>query len=335
MEAFYRLIFKRVLKISWQHKWLWLMAFFAAFIGNGSIYDALLRGFNNISEGQSAFSIFFEYANSGVVSLFSLEKFRALWQSDASAFALAVFGTLMLICVFLLFVALAVICQAAVVDATVAIDKKKTMGIKEGFSAGVRHFWPVLEINVFTKVVLFGLLLLLSYFVSLIVFKAQWLNLLAYIISFIVFLLLGIVIYFLTIYGTAYVILRGRSAVEAIKSAWKLFTRHFLLNLEMGLLLFLLSIVVAICLVLVNFFVLTPFFVLYVVSLVAASKILAGLFLGIISVFVVASAMLAAAWWSSFQLGVWSILFEELELRGGKSKVVRIFEYLKVRAKRT
>ncbi len=326
METIYRLILRKALKISWKNKWLWVLGFFAAVIGNGSVYEALLRGFNNISEGRSVFYTFREYLESGIFGMISWAKLSALWESDASAFGLGIFTILLMMCLLAILITLGVIGQGGVVSAVINLDEDKKPSMKSSFRVGVERFWPILELNVMTKVVLLGFLLFLAYLVSLLTFTSEAAYNFVYVLAFIVFVILGIIIYFLTIYGTAYVILRGKGSFGALKSAWRLFSKHVLLNLEMGLLLFVVNIVVAILFFLLNFMILSPIFVLYLLFLFSGVKIITSILMFIMLVIFAVTIFAVGSWWSSFQLGVWAILFEELELKGGKSKVQRWFE---------
>jgi len=327
MESFYRQILKKAFWLTWKNRWLWVLGFFAAIIGNGGVYEALIRGFNNISEGRSVFNTFQEYVESGVFGMLSWAKLGALWQSDTSAFGITIFSLLAILCVLAVMITLGVIGQGAVISGIIGLDEKEPMKFKSSFRMGVDRFWPVIEINVITKVVLLGFLLLLAYFASLIVVASSAVNIFIYVLSFIIFLIFGIIIYFITIYGTAYVILRRKSVGEALRAAWHLFRSHVLLNLEMGLILFILNVVVAALFFIGCFVILSPLFVLYFLFLVAGSSLVASLLMAIMVLLFVVAMLLVGSWWSTFQLGVWALLFEKLELSGGKSKVLRLYEH--------
>ena len=327
MESFYRLILKKAFWLTWKNRWLWVLGFFAAILGNGGVYEALIRGFNNISEGRSVFNTFQEYVESGIFGMLSWANLGALWQSDTSAFGVTIFTLLAVVCILAIMLALGVIGQGAVISGIIGLDEKEPMRLKSSFRMGVDRFWPVLEINVITKVILLGFLLMLAYFASLAVSSVSAVNIFVYVLSFVIFLILGIIIYFLTIYGTAYVILRRKSVREALLSAWRLFSAHVLLNLEMGLLLFILNIVVATLFFVGCFMLLSPLFVLYFLFLVAGSEVVASIIMAIMVLLFVVLMLFVGAWWSTFQLGVWALLFEKLELSGGKSKVLRLYEH--------
>lgn len=326
MEPFYRIIFKRSLSLSWKHKWLWLLGFFAAFIGNGSVYEALLRSFNNFSEGQSLFATIKEYSEIGVLGLASWSNLSSLWAKDASGIILPILALLLFLCVLALVISLGVISQAGLIRSMVELDKGKSTktSLKSSWQIGVERFWPVLEINVITKVVFFGILLLLAYIFSL--FAGQ--NWIVYGIAMLIFVIIGIVIYFLTIYGTAFAVLRNKSAGHSLALAWHLFRRNAVLNLEMGLLLFGMNILVLLAAFVALFIILSPLFLVYLMFMFSG----AGLGVGIMTVImIVVSAVvlvLVGSWWTVFQLGAWAILFEDLVMKGGVSKIRRIIAHV-------
>lgn len=331
MDPLYRPILKKAFHLSLRNKWLWVLGFFAAFIGNGGVYEALLRSFNNLSENRSIFYTMQEYSQMGVFGMLSWAKLRMLWITDMSAFSVSLFTILLLLCVLALLICFGVIGQAGLIRGVIEIDEGKKTNFKKSFHVGVERFWPVLELNVITKVILLGLLLMLAYFASLLVFQNESLNLFIYILAFIVFIVLGIIIYFLTIYGTAYVVLRNKGAFTALASAWHLFRQHVLLNLEMGLVLFIINIVVAILFFVSAFILISPFVLLYFLFIMGSAKIA----LTVISIIVIFLFILflifAGAWYGTFQLTVWATLFEELALNGGKSKTQRIYESIRGR----
>ncbi len=334
MIPYYRPILKRAWQISLKNKWLWLLGFFAAFIGNGGVYEALVRSFNNMAEGRSVFYTLREYAQSGVFSMLTWGKMKMLWQADASAFGLSIFTLLVVLIILALLISFGVICQGALIRGFIEFDQNKKAEPKKCLKVGIDRFWPVLELNVITKVILLGFLVLLSYFVSLIRVESVLWQQAIYIISFVVFIVLGIIIYFLTIYGVAYAVLRKKTALEALARAWGLFKRNVVLNLEMGLLLFVINFIVAALFTIASFLMLAPLVLLYFLFLLAGAKI------GMVVIVLIAAILFAillvsvGSWYAVFQLGAWAVLFEELEEKGGKSKLRRIVEHLRGKTKK-
>jgi hypothetical protein len=141
----------------------------------------------------------------------------------------------------------------------------------------------------------------------------------------------GIILYFLSTYGAAYAILRGKKTIEAVKLSFDLFKNHIVLNLEMGFILFILNVLAGIVITIALFLLFSPLILIYVVLLFAAVTSAANLVAFFLVGGLILVIALAGAWYSTFQLVVWALLFEELEVNGGKSKTLRLFEHFKAK----
>ncbi|MBU1131871.1 hypothetical protein KKC32_01275 [Patescibacteria group bacterium] len=329
MIPFYRVILKRALNISWKNKWLWILGFFAAFLGNSTVYEALLRSLNNLSENKSIFSVFKEYGQLGIIGLLSWNNLKVLWQSDPTSFGISLFVILAFLSTVALLICASIISQGGLIRSSILLDSGVKVKFKDAFSAGIKYFWRILGVNFITKIIFFGILLLFAYLVSLLSFNNQVVSLLIYIFAMIIFVVLGIIIYFLTVYGTAFVVLRDKKVVVALKEAWHVFSRHVVLNMEMGLILFVINILAACAFFIGAFIALAPSIILYVIFIFAGFAAGVKAMAIIILIVFLTLLVLLGAWYYSFQVSAWSILFEELALRGGKSKILRVYEQLK------
>jgi len=326
MEPFYRNIFLRAWKVSWKHKWLWFFGFFATFLGNETFYEAIARSFSHMSEGRSIYYTLREYVNTGIFSTFSWSKLLDLWQQDSVGFSFSLLTMFVLLALAAFVIIMAIVSQIGIVKSAISLDEKKKVSFKQAFHLGVEKFWPVFGMNLVTRVVMFGVVLFLAFLVSLLLVNATWLNYVLYIISFILLLIVGIIIYFVTIYATAFIVLRHKNIRISLIYAWHLFKDNVLLNLEVGFILFVINILVGIAAIIVSVFALSPFILLYLLLILLSIDV--GLWiLSTVIIFMILSILIATgAWFTSFQISVWSILFEELALKRGKSKLIRVLE---------
>jgi hypothetical protein len=122
MMPFYRIILRKAVNLSWRFKWLWFFGFFAAFIGNGSLYEALLRTMSGLSTGDSPFLVFKDYAKVGVFALLSPDKISTLWNADSGAFGMLLLASICYIAAVAILIILSVIGQGATVSAAVQLD---------------------------------------------------------------------------------------------------------------------------------------------------------------------------------------------------------------------
>ena len=333
MVPFYRIILKRAWKLSWQHKWLWLFGFFAAFIGQGSVYEYLFRSFSNLSNGEPFLNTLTEYANSGVIGMISWGKFATLWSTNLSAFGFGIITIIIVLFMFALIISFAIVGQAGLIQGTADLSKGKKTDLAKCFKTGVDKFWSIFGINLFMKVVVFGILVILAYlafgFVSTVDYGANIL----YVFVFVIFIIISIVIYFLTIYGSAYIVLKNKNIKHSIAEAWQLFRKHIVVSLEMGLLLFIIMFCLALILLIGLLVVVSPLILVYFVLLVINSYAVMTL-VGILLILIVLSALIIfGAWLTTFQLTSWILLFEELVASTKKSKIQRLVEHIKAKKK--
>ncbi|MBT4723194.1 hypothetical protein HN958_00580 [Candidatus Falkowbacteria bacterium] len=329
MIPFYRIILKRALSVSWKFKWLWGFGFFAAFLGNGNLYEFVYSMYSNLATGQSFFYTVTQYSNSGLFGMISFGRLQYLWQNDISAFSMGIFTLLMAFCFLAVLISLAVISQGAIAKGLINADQKKKTTFRQSFNEGLEKFWPILELNFITKVVFVGILLLVIYVIANIMPGNLIADTIIIIVSFVVFIVLGIIIYFLTIYGTAFIVLRNKNVFQALKEAWHVFRKNVLLNIEMGLLLFIINVLAVLAGVILLFIVLAPFILLYFMLMFTGSSFGLTVISILMVIVFVGGLILFGAWYNTFQLGAWLILFEELALNKTKSKTLRVFEYLR------
>jgi hypothetical protein len=334
MIPFYRLILRRALEISWKNKWIWVLAFFAAFLGQGGAYEFLVRVFNNLFNGQSLFYTIQDFANSSIFGMLSWGNLQSLWVNDLSTFSYGVFSLLLALCVLAVIVTLSIISQAGFIRGAISLDNNKKTTIRKSFHEGLTHFWPVFWINIITKIILIGVLMLLAYLVSLLIMGNIIVDLILLVLIFVIFIVFGITIYFLTIYGTAFIVLKNKKTLESLKMAWHLFRKHILVNLEMGLLLFIINVLFGLVFMISLFIVLAPFVLLYIMMLMGGYVFGLSILSIIMTIIIFGSIIVLGSFYNSFQLSAWVILFEELAVTGGKSKIIRLFDHFKNRKKR-
>jgi hypothetical protein len=218
----------------------------------------------------------------------------------------------------------AIVSQVGIIKGTIAIDKKKKFSWRDAIRLGLANFWPVLGLNFVTRVIMFGLLLLFAFLVSLLATQLAWLNILVYSLAFVILLILGIIIYFITIYGTAFIVLRNHPVGTALRYSWYLFKQNSLLNLEMGFILFVVGVLSGVIAIFAGLFALSPFILLYLLLIFLSVNINFWI-LGTLTIVLLVMIMVAvSAWYATFQISVWSLLFEELILDRGESKFLRI-----------
>lgn len=316
----YRKILKQSLNITWHNKHLWFFGLFATFLGAGGEYQIINKVVE--SNGDSALN--------GINRFFSIFN-PDLWSSIGPYFTenprgalLSVTLLLLALAIFIFLVILSISSQAALVDQAKKLynKEKKDLGVSKGMLIGQSHFWPVLGVNILIKVIITCIFFLMALPIILTA-SNSWLPITIYIILFLIFIPVVIGLSLIAKYTIAYIVIKGNKFVEAIDNAFKLFSRNWVVSLEMAFILVMVNIIVGLIMLIAIFALVAPFIIL---SLIFANFAIFWLiaFIGL------ALLILAIVWFGSmltaFLINSWTKLFLELLDKKGVSKIKRLKE---------
>jgi hypothetical protein len=329
----YRDVLKKSLAITWHHKYLWFFGLFAAVLSGVGSYD-LPTGQGPDSWFSPFYNGFYSFFHQGITGGGIFDALATAFKDNPLAtFAFLVFSVVLLILtVFLLW--LTIVSEVGLINNSAKIissnGKKEKTTIGEGVEVGIKNFWPVLGYNLITSIVITFLLFLVSLPLIFVVpgssIKIAWL----YSLLFFVFIPLSLVIYFICKYAICFKVLKGKSFVDSIVDALKLFGKNWIISLEMAIILFLIDILFILAIVLAIKILAIPY--LFLVSIVAAilpiivSQVVLALGLIVALLFVV----LAGSILMTFKLTAWTDVFINLvDKKGALPKVVRVTNVFK------
>ncbi len=324
--SLYRPILKKAWQTIFKTKSLWFFGFFAALLGVGGEFEILSRLVaNRTVVDQSIIGGMMDSINTGI-SL-GLATGGNLWGNiwyhiTTSPFTVAsiilVFVIIGLISLFFLW--LAVVSEVGLIRNGSLAAKNKKASLNEGIEAGVKNFWSVASANILLNLALFIIFSLLGLVLMFASQNGTW-GIVYYYVLFIFAVLLVLSISFLARYQICYIVLKKYNFVESFKLAWKMINGNWLISLEMALLMFLVYVIGMILnVVVVVFSICLPFIFLIYYPLGWA-----------IAFAWIVALVLMFAWffWStaviiSFQWTCWMMLFEQLDIKGGVSKIARV-----------
>lgn len=315
MTSLYRTIITKAWEITKTYKFLWLFGFFAAFLGNAADYKSLFQQLDSIKNNTEAFfNLNYQISLWGKV----LESIQQLPVTGVLALILTI---LFIILFAIIIIWLVMVSQAAIVRAANKIENGKEASFKESFLQSIQYSWKVFVLNLFAKIVV---CILLSLFISpilvILIAKSAKISLLVTILAIVIFVPITIIINFVTKYAIAYVVLKGQKCWEALGHGWKLFTNHWLISLEMALIVLVVNMALAFILLLLSILLISPFILMGLTS--GSSQMLYMLMGGSISVMAIIF-FFAAAVFSTWQNTAWTLLFIKLEKGGVFPKIVR------------
>ncbi len=320
----YRTLLKQAWNITWKYKPLWLFGVFASIAAaSGSFeYQILINNFQNGALESSYYHLgmFLLILKTiggfilGLISLFS----HSIIDIINTLTVLIITGT-----IIAAFIWLSITSQGAlVINAKKIINNKKkpeNIDIKEGFTQGNNHFWQIFGFNVLAKFAIAVILFIISLPLVFLASKASGLLATVYTLAFVIFIPLAIAASLILKYAIAYLVLENEDFCPAFKKAWRLFIKNWLVSLEMGVILFLVSFLVGFIILAILSVFIFPYFVFaldYGIGWLIITLALISFFLLLVS-----SAML-----STFQISAWTGLFLDLRNNRGLAKLERLFK---------
>ena len=320
---FYRQILQQAWDHTKTHRWLWLFGLFAALIvGNGGEIDIYFNHLGTLTESKSFLSPSFWLSGAGVqfVNLWQVILNLAGWQ-----LGLAIFGISILSLVVVWFIVTA---QIALIYAANNSSKPEVLNFKNCIKAAQKYWWSIFVLNVIQKVFIFGLLLVLAvpWLAAFLQFRVSCYEIMYLLFSFLILVPLAMLVSFLSKYTANYIITSNQRLLPALGSAWKLFRHNWLLSLEMASLIFTLNLLVSFSLLVVYILTSSPFIILSTVTGIAANSFSGFLsFILIAYLILVILIVLLGAIFSAFQWSAWTMLFKEISVGRGQSKITRWF----------
>jgi hypothetical protein len=322
----YRDIFKRAFQIIRTNKLLWVFGFFAAFLGAGGELEPLMKDYVNISSTTDKIFSLQTLFNGGLLQVIYANVVDFFKNSPGQAALLI----LMMAVIVIVLIWLAIISQISLFDSVNRVTKNQKVVLKDTFQTSHKHFGPVLLINVLVKVALYALFIvitipLMSWFILQ---SNAWGALLVILLVFLVFIPISIILSFVVKYAIAYIVIEGKTAGDAFRSGWRLFTKNWLVSIEMALIVLLVGLGVGLMIILMLGIAAIPFVLIGIAAVVFGSS--AG-FAATIAVGTIVWALLASflgAIYVAYQYTAWTLLFQKLVEEKAQSKIVRLFSKL-------
>lgn len=321
-EPTYRQALSHSWKLAWHHKLIWIFGLFAAFLGQMGLLGLL----SSVSLHASSFS------NASDINWWT--GFKLLCTGEFHL-TLPLAGWVWLVWLLVIFLGLAlflifvsVSSQGALIHASAQWAKKDTLpDVDKSWHAGTQHFWSLFFINVFKKIFIcvLGLVVGWGALNALIGTVTTW-DLVLFLLLFILAAAVGMVLSFLIIYVAGYVVVEKYPLSWAIPAAWKMFIKHWLVSIEAGVIILVLNIAVGI-IALVGFFVLFfPAIITWFVAMLGANSILLVIGFVVGALLFVLFIMFLGAIFTVFTTSVWTYLFMKMHRGGIISRILHVFK---------
>ncbi|PIY96648.1 MAG: hypothetical protein COY66_03550 [Candidatus Kerfeldbacteria bacterium CG_4_10_14_0_8_um_filter_42_10] len=320
MIFLYRDILKEAWWITWRNRFLWFFGLFAALLGNGGEYEIIFRNVDTVSNQRTI-----------IYNLQNMSKtghLQTTWDNIVSYFSAYTLNSVALLLValviFVFIVWLVIISQGGLIDSSLKLQSKQNATLESGFVAGRKHFMPLFLLNLLWRVVVYGLLFIVGIpliFLLLNEGNDFWFT----ITSFVILVPIAVIISFIIKYSSAFVIYKKEKIGPALKDGWKLFTKNWLISIEMAFVILLINLLFGLALIIGIGLLSIPFvFLLIILKIVGALAAFNVIFyIAVIALFILIFIM--GAFISAFQWVAWVGLFKRLVEGKGASKILRMF----------
>lgn len=297
-------------RMTWHHKRLWALGLLAAFIGSAGALEFVAKFYDTVLGERS------EVLTDSLKAAVSIDVTTLGWVFTVAL----VFVT---IAVFALFVAIFVSAQGGLVYAVEQAETQHTLNIASLFNHGRARLWRLFAFN-FVKAILVVALLYISSIMaqSLRVPDAPWWYDALFLLGSVVIIVAGLAVSLLAIYAVCYVSLHDKSLKTAFLDAWALFVDHWLVSLEMAVILFVVGLVASFLAIAGLLLLATPVFVALMASIMTgqASIIVFGISVGF--AMLVAWVLWLAAVYTTFAMSAWTVLFMQMSRHGFSSRML-------------
>ena len=331
-SSLYRPILRKSWLITKKFKSLWLFGIFATLVSSGGEYEIISRAIYNPTGG----GFFNDIINSfrlGIDNGLAMSGGH-LWQNiwialtqNTQSLLTAIAILIIAVAITLFIIWLVTVSQIGIIRNTALADKNKKFTVNEGIAFGNANFWPVLLSNVILRVVLFVLFWVIGKEIIFLYKSGTW-GVLAYYLSFIVFVIITLIVSFIIKYQIYYLLLKKKKFIESFRLAWELFIKNWLISLEMALIMFLVYLATAFIALFISVILWAIFFSVVPIYLSVLPFILKITLAALSVILSVIIAIFIASVTTTFQWTGWTILFNKLDGGDEESKIARLSQQI-------
>jgi hypothetical protein len=310
--SFYRRIIGDSLKIAWMHKQLWIFGFFATLIGFGGVSEVFFTAIERTAQTMplaAAQSVSFWTLIPGYTTVRAIIDY-----STVPAVALVVFAILFVI-IATVFAWMSLVSVGGLVSSARKISRGGEPTFGDGVKAGSEAFWRLLGLNILTKTILFGALFISSANLYALMRDGSLTSSLFYLGSFMLLVAVSFVAALIESFGSVYVTVKNADIRNALSSSLAMIRLHWLIALEMAVMLLVTTVVIGAATGLVVMVLSVPFiFLIAIASLLQAIGAIYAL-ITLSAAFLIISVICMGSFITSVQATAWTLLWSELEER--------------------
>ncbi len=317
-QKLYRHVLRDAWSVTWRHPALWIFGAFALFMGQSQFFYSL-AGLFKLTALSTSIAASATAPNQWFIQTIAPSSF-------AQAFTGFVYAGIAIL-FLLIFVFVVIQSQGAIMAAGDHIFRKKLYSFKASWHASLEHFWGivgVLLVKIIAATAVSAGIIWIGYIVNS--WPNAWWPRIVFIGGFVVLALLDILITFISLYATCFVVLEKQRVRVALTNATRLFLKHWLASIEIGVIFLICNVVATTLSYFIFIVLLVP--LVYIAGIVHA---VTGLTAPVL--FMTLGILVAALWFIMAVYTTWFfmsivILFDHMLNDSPVSKVVRFLHSL-------
>lgn len=316
-QPLYREVMMSALRMAWREWKFWPLALFASFLFTCGSYDVLLRSVDAMAT-----------LSNTIISMSPTTASVFSWMSasgDTIDLLLNIQILFAVVIVTLLILISSCVAQGALVYAIGAHKLGRKPTLAESIRVGGSVFWAVAALNTMALSGIWILRILMSFLMTMAI-QTQGADMwFLYFVTFLFFAAATFGIAVVQIFTLNAVILQGASLTEAIIRGWDMLREHWIICVEIALILLATACVAGAAFILLCFVGSLPYFAAIAAAIATNSEalLIATRIIGAFSFF---GAILAlASFLTQLQYTAWTLLFRRLGEGGVVPKIKRIF----------
>lgn len=317
-EPTYREAWHHAWRILVEHKVLWPLGLFATFLGQMGLLEFVTKFFTALNQGTA-----YESWGNLPSILASVASFFTEIRLPFDKWVWAIWIWVVLFGFLLLFLFLALVSQGALVYVTGQKLKAKTkVHLGQAWAAGIKHFWRLFSVHLVRKVVIIALTILMSQATMNAINQTSAISSLALLVILCVSVALGFIISCLSIYTVGYIVIEEYTFFSALKAAWILFKEHLLVSFEVGFVVLVANVVLAILACIGGAIFLSPLLLSWLFSGIITNGYL-WFSIGMSGILCFVIYMVAlGSFFTLLTTSVWAYLFSRMHTHGLESRIV-------------
>ncbi|MEA3249942.1 MAG: hypothetical protein U9Q03_06360 [Patescibacteria group bacterium] len=327
---FYRQVLGDAWKLSITHKHLWMFGFFATFVGFGGVSEIMFGIYDRMTQ---LLPHVVGLRQTPMMLLPGFATMRAMMAMSPYPWLSMLIFTVVILLFFAVFASVVSIAVGALVGSVRKIERGGEPTLAEGVKLGVPPICKVFAINALAKITVLMLFLLTSANLVHLLSDRSLVSGFFYLTSYVVFTIVAVIVAIISVYATIAAVVDKLPIIPSVVNGWHLLKRHWLVNLEMVIVLLFVNVGLSVVALLIAMILSVPLIFLFVFAALLKSTALLTIIMTITAIVLISLIVLIGSFVTTFQAAAWTLLWLRLAKHRPTPKIVRFANWLQAKLK--